>query len=276
MDEATQAHEPSALIPLIYGATKVVMVGDQCQLGPICITQEMQAHNYDVSLFERLIKAPGYHVMLDRQFRMHPAISAFPNRQFYSGRIQDGITAAARQSPRLQCFSKQNLPLQFIDVAGRESTQRSSFANENEVDVVVNIVQHLSSRGIAACNIGVITPYRAQVQRLESRLTQTTYPGIKIATVDSFQGGECDYIIMSCVRSGPKIGFVKDVRRMNVSLTRARYGLVIVGHKDALSQESAAWRALCDHCEAQGVLVVDEASAEDAPHSATSIRWDFE
>jgi superfamily I DNA and/or RNA helicase len=142
---------------------------------------------------------------------------------------------------------KQELPLRFIDVAGKELNRRS-FANEAEADVVVATVQQLKRGGIEPCNIGVITPYRAQVQLLETRLGQFANPGMKIATVDSFQGGECDYIIVSCVRT-EELGFVKDVRRMNVALTRARYGLVVVGHATALREGSREWKALCEHCE---------------------------
>jgi regulator of nonsense transcripts 1 len=126
-----------------------------------------------------------------------------------------------------------------------------------EATIVQQIVQALITGNVSPANIGVITPYRGQVQLLEQTLRPdgTGFPCMKIATVDSFQGGECDYIVMSCVRNGRGIGFVKDERRLNVSLTRARFGLVIVGNKGTLSRDSQTWHALCRHFEAKGLMV---------------------
>jgi regulator of nonsense transcripts 1 len=256
MDEATQALEPSALIPLIYGAERVVLVGDQCQLGPVVCNQNLEANGYGQSLFERLIKANVDSIMLDRQFRMHPEISAFPNAQFYNGRIQDGVTAKERLHRIRECFPNPEIPLSFIDHNGDELQIKNSYGNSLEAEIVVRVVCRLLKAGIPPSHIGIITPYRGQVKLIDKDLRHepSDYPGLKIATVDSFQGNECDYIIMSTVRSGGTIGFVKDTRRMNVSLTRARYGLVIVGHRETLSYGSDDWYALCEHFEAKGVL----------------------
>jgi superfamily I DNA and/or RNA helicase len=256
MDEATQAVEPSALIPMIHGAEKIVLVGDQQQLGPIVSDRILEQNGYGWSLFERLIEAGTNYVMLDRQFRMHPEISAFPNKQFYENRIQNGITVDNRLGPILQCFPNRKLPLMFFDCSGDESKIRRSFANELEATIVKQVIEMLRVGGISPSQIGVITPYRGQVELLEEMLRPdpSMLQGMKIATVDSFQGGERDYIVMSCVRNGRNIGFVKDERRMNVSITRARYGLIIIGNRETLSYCSKTWCALCSHFETKGVL----------------------
>jgi regulator of nonsense transcripts 1 len=249
MDEATQAVEPSALIPLSYGAQRVVMVGDHRQLGPVVSGRQLERFGYDYDLFERMIDSQVPHILLNCQFRMHPEISAFPNKQFYARAIRDGITARDRLGPRLRCFPNPALPILFVHCAGEELEIGRSFANKMEVIATSNVVRTLLRGGVKSSQIGIITPYRPQVQLLEDaiRPDSSMHPGLKIATVDSFQGGECDYIIMSCVRTGLTIGFVKDRRRMNVSLTRARYGLVIIGNRDSLSRDSNEWAELCGH-----------------------------
>jgi regulator of nonsense transcripts 1 len=257
MDEATQAVEPSALIPLIYGAERVVLVGDQCQLGPVVRTRELEDLGYNWSLFERMIDAKLDYMTLDRQFRMHPEISAFANRQFYEGKIVDGLTADERMGPHVTCFPNPKVPILFIDSSGDEEKVGRSFANRAEAQLAARVVTTLLLGGVRSSQIGIISPYRPQVQLLEEsiRPDPEELPGLKIATVDSFQGGECDYIVMSCVRTGPRIGFVKDTRRMNVSLTRARYGLIIIGCQSSLSRDSADWKALCSHFAAKNAIL---------------------
>jgi regulator of nonsense transcripts 1 len=269
LDEATQAVEPSALIPLVHGAEKFVLVGDQLQLGPVVSTRDLEFNGYSWSLFERLIEAGVSYTMLDRQFRMHPEISVFPNKQFYGGQIRDGVTADARLGPMLACFPNRKVPMLFFDCSGEESQIGRSIANLLEAKIVSHIIHLLMAGGVTDSQIGVITPYRAQVQVLESMLRPhpSVLPGMKIATVDSFQGGESDYIVMSCVRNGPGIGFVKDERRMNVLLTRARYGLVIVGSQNTLSRYSETWYALCFHFKAKGAMVKEFPRSALALHS---------
>jgi regulator of nonsense transcripts 1 len=120
IDEATQAVEPSALIPLTHGAQRFVLVGDQKQLGPVISDRELERSGYGWSLFERLIEAKVEHVMLDRQFRMHPEISAFPNKHFYQGRLHDGVSQKERCGAPMTCFPIQNIPLLFVDCSGDE------------------------------------------------------------------------------------------------------------------------------------------------------------
>jgi regulator of nonsense transcripts 1 len=241
VDEATQAIEPSALIPLIHGAQKMILVGDEKQLGPIVSPRSLMAANYGRSLFERLIELRVPSVMLDRQYRMHPAISRFPSAKFYNNKIKNGITAADRPTQQFACFPVKRTPLVFGNFQGAEEKFGTSFQNKTEVTAVQNVIHILLNGGVDEANIGVISPYRGQVELLQSRFPPLRFPKLKIASVDSFQGSERDYIVMSCVRSGGSIGFVSDERRLNVSITRARYGLVIVGDSATLSDCSDAW-----------------------------------
>jgi hypothetical protein len=176
---------------------------------------------------------------------MHPLICQFPSKRFYQDNILNGITAADRASPDLTCFPYPDVPLLFLNIVGGEREVGNSRSNENEAVAVRDVVQLMLSKGIDYSRIGVISPYGGQVGLLRQTLK---FPErIQIASVDSFQGGESDYIILSCVRTGESIGFLSDFRRLNVSLTRARYGLVIVGDAATLSSHSDDWRALIDH-----------------------------
>jgi hypothetical protein len=198
--------------------------------------------------------------MLDEQFRMHPRISEFPNKAFYQGQIRDGLTADEREGPDLECFpvkdeANKTIPLAFYDVTTDEEQEGKSFRNWGEVETVKQVANLLKANGIQEERIGIISPYGAQVRALRYALPRPQYPKLKIASVDSFQGGEKDYIIMSCVRSGgPTIGFLGDMRRLNVSLTRARYGLVMVGNTGTLSQYSRVWNQLAEHFRGLGVV----------------------
>jgi hypothetical protein len=254
IDESTQALEPTALIPLIHGCTKLVLVGDQNQLGPVLETDALRRTGYQTGIFKRLISVGLGHTMLDCQFRMHPAISEFPNQQFYHGRITDGITADQRTGPPVLCFPSQTLPLLFWNLNGTAEKKGTSWVNKIEADAVETVVRLLLSSGVEPSAIGVITPYRGQTDLLRRLLPPFIYPRMKIASVDSFQGGERDYIVMSCVRSGGQnIGFLTDDCRLNVSLTRARFGLAIIGNARTLSS-GRTWRLLCDHYEAKGAM----------------------
>jgi hypothetical protein len=247
VDEATQAVEPSALIPLIHHAKKLVLVGDQKQLGPVVSNRFLAAKKYDRSLFERLAELNAPSIMLDCQYRMHPAISRFPNMEFYGGAIRDGITAMDRVSRPADCFKSSSVPLMFGSLKGLEKRRRTSTFNEEEVNAVKNVVFMLMNSGVDPSKIGVISPYRAQVLAIRRMLPRLRFPNLKIASVDSFQGSERDYIVMSCVRSGNSIGFVANERRLNVSITRARYGLVIIGDSMTLKANSPMWERLVTH-----------------------------
>jgi regulator of nonsense transcripts 1 len=254
VDEATQAVEPTVLIPLIHYARKLVLVGDDKQLGPVVANKELEDVGYGRSMFERLIQLGVPKIMLDKQYRMHPEISAFPNVEFYGGGITDGITPQDRAIPQFSCFPVQGFPLVFINLQDGETQVGTSFQNATEARAVQTVVAMLMRGDVRDSEIGVISPYLAQVTLLRSMLSQSRFPKLKIATVDSFQGSEKNYIIMSCVRSGGTIGFVRDARRFNVSITRARCALIVVGDATTLSQQSPLWARFIDRFTQKGAI----------------------
>jgi regulator of nonsense transcripts 1 len=140
----------------------------------------------------------------------------------------------------------------FWNVRGLERTIGTSIVNDEEVTAVEDIVSMLLNGGVKPAQIGIISPYKAQVSALIRVFSH--HPELKIASVDGFQGSERDYIVMSCVRSGGSIGFVQDVRRLNVSITRARYGLIIIGDSETLAGESPVWARLVKYFRDLGAL----------------------
>jgi superfamily I DNA and/or RNA helicase len=130
----------------------------------------------------------------------------------------------------------------FGTLPGVEKRLGTSIFNENEVNTVKKVVSMLLNRGITPSQIGVISPYKAQISAIHRVFSDL--PELKIASGDCFQGSEHDYIVMSCVRSGDGIGFVADTRRLNVSITRAKYGLIIIGDSKTLARESPMWGRL--------------------------------
>ncbi|KAI8530189.1 hypothetical protein RHMOL_Rhmol11G0036500 [Rhododendron molle] len=265
IDESTQSSEPECLIPLVLGAKQVVLVGDHCQLGPVIMCKKAARAGLAQSLFERLVLLGVKPIRLQVQYRMHPAISEFPSNSFYEGTLQNGVTTNERQSPGIDFpWPVPNRPMFFYVQMGQEeiSASGTSYLNRTEASNVEKIVTTFLRSGVVPSQIGVITPYegqRAYIVNYMSRngaLRQQLYKEIEVASVDSFQGREKDYIILSCVRSNEHqgIGFLNDPRRLNVALTRARYGIVILGNPKVLSKQPL-WNGLLTHYKEHECLV---------------------
>jgi regulator of nonsense transcripts 1 len=173
IDEATQALEASSLIPMMHGATRFVIVGDQNQLGPTVSEETLsKVEGYNISLFERMIENNFPFSILDTQFRMHPAISAFPSKQFYNGQIKDGITAEDRTCETLPFFPSESKPIAFYDIDGEEESPAGdlSYFNLKEADAVAKIAHIMTKNGIADRRIGVICPYSAQLSLIRKKI----------------------------------------------------------------------------------------------------------
>ncbi|KAK2988094.1 hypothetical protein RJ640_023843 [Escallonia rubra] len=265
IDESTQATEPECLIPLVLGAKQVVLVGDHCQLGPVIMCKKAARAGLAQSLFERLVLLGVKPIRLQVQYRMHPCLSEFPSNSFYEGTLQNGVTINERQSPGIDFpWPVPNRPMFFYVQMGQEeiSASGTSYLNRTEAANVEKIVTTFLRSGVVPSQIGVITPYegqRAYIVNYMSRngaLRQQLYKEIEVASVDSFQGREKDYIILSCVRSNEHqgIGFLNDPRRLNVALTRARYGIVILGNPKVLSKQPL-WNGLLTHYKEHECLV---------------------
>ncbi|MCE9608258.1 MAG: IGHMBP2 family helicase [Planctomycetia bacterium] len=242
VDEAAQATEPQTWIPLSRGK-RLVLAGDHRQLPPTVVSAEAAAQGFAVSLMERLMQTEGKDRsrMLSVQYRMHEAIMNFSSRQFYDGKL----TADPSVAGHLLCDLKDvesnaatTVPLEFVDTAGAsydESTQPDgeSRLNEQEAALVVRKTKALLAAGLEPRQIAIIAPYAAQVRLLRDLLDE---PGLEIDSVDGFQGREKEAVIVTLVRSNPEgeIGFLGDVRRMNVALTRAKRKLTVVGDSATL------------------------------------------
>ncbi|KAI1501889.1 SEN1 N terminal-domain-containing protein [Biscogniauxia marginata] len=247
VDEAAQCVELSCLIPLKYGCSKCILVGDPKQLPPTVLSQSAARYGYDQSLFVRMQRNHPEDVhLLDTQYRMHPEISLFPSQEFYEKRLIDGDDMSRlRHQPWHQ--SALLGPYRFFDVKGIQEKGRKgrSLVNMEELKVAMQIYDrfgfdypNLDMRG----KIGIITPYKAQLYELREQFSRRYGEKIKdeieFNTTDAFQGRECEIIIFSCVRASPTggIGFMTDIRRMNVGLTRAKSSLWILGDSRALVQ----------------------------------------
>lgn len=290
MDEATQSSEPTTLIPLsMPGVEKFVFVGDQKQLSSFS-----QVPNLSLSLFERIILSGSYKTphMLDTQYRMHPAISEFPRKKFYDGLLKDGITAEDRirkgipRNPVVFWDTCGKFPEGTVRARFREDNGLT-YANKGEINYIDKVLTSLIyEKGVKRNDIGVITPYRGQRDLISSSLVKNDLinPGkaevhveidrddffneskpitihmvsdIMIASIDAFQGREKDFLVMSCVRSNEqnKIGFLNDARRMNVALTRAKYGLILVGDVNCLYQSDPLWKEYIDALKSNNCVI---------------------
>jgi len=196
---------------------------------------------------------------------MHPCLSEFPSNMFYEGSLQNGVTAPERLKKNVDFpWPIESTPMYFHQNLGQEeiSSSGTSFLNRTEASNVERIVTRFFKSGVLPNQIGIITPYEGQrsyivsYMQFNGSLKKDLYKEIEVASVDAFQGREKDYIILSCVRSNEHqgIGFLNDPRRLNVALTRAKYGFVILGNPKVLSKH-LLWHQLLTHYKEKGCLV---------------------
>jgi ATP-dependent RNA/DNA helicase IGHMBP2 len=237
IDEAAQALEAATWIPISKGQ-KVILAGDPFQLPPTIKSREAAKLGFGKTLLERCIAEHEKVNLLDTQYRMNEEIMNFSNHQFYEGKLK------ADDSVKNHLIDDK--AMQFIDTAGcgfeeKKDKESLSLYNQGEVDLVNKIIsQHLTIHH-DEFSIGIISPYRQQVERLNDNISKAYdyLPNVKIDTIDSFQGQERDFIIISLVRSNEnnEIGFLKDYRRLNVALTRARKKLIVIGDSATLASD---------------------------------------
>ncbi len=234
VDEASQASMPSTLIP-IQKADRFVLIGDHYQLPPVVISEKAKEMGLDISLMDMLSKLYPYNlIMLSKQYRMNETIMNLVSSMFYDSKLDadDEI-----KSQKLLLKGKIDFSLQsdvnVIDVKGIEkiNSDSKSYYNDYECKYVKLVLSQLLDLGVEKSNIGIITPYKAQVMKLKE-LVET----VEVDTVDAFQGREKDVIIISFVRSNDldKIGFLADKRRLNVAISRARKKLILIGNVSLL------------------------------------------
>jgi superfamily I DNA and/or RNA helicase len=242
-DEATQAIEPLSLLAFLKAPT-VVLAGDPKQLAPTIISLDAAKQGLGISLFERLLADYGDEVkrMLKEQYRMHETIMRFPSDETYGGQLRAHPSVASRTLAEVlrEGVQLDGPPVLFLDTAGKgfdesKAPQTESLRNEGEAGLVVARVHELLAAGLNPRELGVITPYRAQALWLREQLQELA--DLEVDTVDAFQGREKDVIIVSLVRSNTEqqLGFLEDLRRLNVAITRPRRHLFVVGDSATLS-----------------------------------------
>lgn len=233
IDEAGQGIEPAVWVPILK-AEKVVMAGDPYQLPPTVKSTDAEKAGLAVTLLEKAIKRHDPVFLLRTQYRMNSLIMEFSNRKFYEGKLE------AHESVKDWHLESSPQVVEFIDTAGcgfeeQAAEDSDSKCNPEEVRLLGLHLGQLAPQ--PTDSVGIISPYRAQVELLQEAFPDR--PGISVNTIDSFQGQERDIIYISLVRSNNRseIGFLKDYRRMNVAMTRARKKLVIIGDSATLGND---------------------------------------
>ena len=272
IDEAGQASEVAALQPMTAGAKSIVLVGDPQQLPATIKSEAAKAVEMERSLFERLQTTGCPVALLSVQYRMHPEIRRFPSQHFYGNLLEDAPSVSGLPPEAYHAVPSLG-PYQVFDVAsGREERSKtSSLSNPEEARLAVCLYMKLrklsdSERKLTGAStakpvtVAIITPYRQQRTVLRQTFRDLcggdTTNDLAIETIDSYQGRQVDVVILSCVRAGTGggLGFVNDVRRMNVAITRARRSLWILGALETLKRNKE-WGALVADAEARGVVV---------------------
>jgi ATP-dependent RNA/DNA helicase IGHMBP2 len=251
VDEATQATEPMTLTAWLR-APRVVLAGDHCQLPPTIRSREAEAGGLGVSLFERLLRDHADHApqaaalsrMLREQHRMHEQIMAFPSEEMYGGALRAHPAAAGRRLGELLGpeHAVDDAPVLFLDTAGKGFDDEvapgtESHCNPGEAELVIARLSQLLAAGLLPADVAVITPYSAQVMLLRQQAAARGLPEVEIDTVDAFQGREKEAILVSLTRSNAEgeLGFLTDLRRINVAITRARRHLFLTGDSATLA-----------------------------------------
>lgn len=272
IDEAAQALEPACWAAILR-ADRVVMSGDHQQLPPTVKSLEAARGGLADTLMQKIVGLhPQCVTLLTVQYRMNEAIMAFSSRWFYHGLLQAAPEAAHR------LVSPLDTPLTWIDTSefsgtagdsgpSEARTRTGSLTNAQEARLVIHslrdYIEMLSPQKIESerVDFGIITPYRGQARLIRRLLRMQHYfrrlrRHITVGTVDGFQGQERDVIVISLVRDNAdgQIGFLRDLRRMNVAITRARMKLIIVGNAETLSRHRF-YRALAEHIPRHGEMI---------------------
>lgn len=251
IDEAAQALEPMCWIP-ITRSNRVIFAGDHFQLPPTVKSKKAEEEGLKETLFEHCMDIPGISVMLNTQYRMHEWIMNYSSKKFYQDNLKADVSVKEHLLSSDPAHYLLNVPVEFIDTAGCGYTEvmnpeSLSIANPEEALLLVKhlklvMQQHsLVPPAKKPITIGVISPYKEQVQYLNNLISddeelKVFASQIAVKTVDGFQGQEKDIIYISLVRSNEQmeIGFLNDIRRMNVALTRAKKKLVVIGDSATL------------------------------------------
>ncbi|KAG2405662.1 Regulator of nonsense transcripts 1-like protein [Vigna angularis] len=246
IDEAAQALEIACWIPLLKGS-RCILAGDHLQLPPTIQSVEAEKKGLGRTLFERLAETYGDEItsMLTVQYRMHELIMDWSSKELYNSKIKAHASVSAHMLYDLDGVKRTSSTeptLLLVDTAGcdmeEKKDEEDSTFNEGEAEVTVAHAKRLVQSGVLPSDIGIITPYAAQVVLLKMlKNKEDRLKDVEISTVDGFQGREKEAIIISMVRSNSKkeVGFLSDRRRMNVAVTRSRRQCCLVCDTETVS-----------------------------------------
>jgi len=266
IDEASQISIPMAFVPMSL-ANDILLVGDHFQLPPIFPEEILKEESYInklQSIFELIWKntenilPANKRRSLTTQFRMVKEIAAFPSKSFYSDTIQMGQNIDSEQTSFIISFNDQSsssnlfeildpkVPSVWVQVLN-DTTADSNRSNDKEAELCARIVSDFIGSGVQPKNISIISPFRLQVNNIKNKIhnnLRDTFEDLSIDTIDRFQGSQSDIIIISLCSSGNNNFLVKDLRRFNVALTRARFKRIILGDINSFKKEESEHHSL--------------------------------
>jgi superfamily I DNA and/or RNA helicase len=258
IDEAAQALEPATWIPIIK-AERVVLCGDPFQLPPTVKSRDANKSGLALTLMEKVLQKGFNHQMLDVQYRGNELIMGYSNRYFYNNKLLASPTVKDKKLP-----FQDNNPLIFIDTAGTGFEEKpepgsGSLFNADEFGLLREHIYRIINETQALINVDfpsivILSPYKGQINYMEREIQaddRLVNLSIKVKTIDGFQGQESDIVIVSLVRSNGKneIGFLKDYRRFNVAITRAKCQVVVIGDSSTIGKD-LFFAGFLDYCEA--------------------------
>jgi predicted DNA helicase len=266
-DEASQALEPMVWIPLLK-CNRIILSGDHFQLPPVVKSLEAAKQGLGITLLDRCIKFENAVTLLNKQYRMNSPIMAFSNNYFYNNELEADETVKDSVLANEEEENFFNKPIEFVDTAGcsfdeEQNPETLSSFNVGEGNLLFKHLQELLKwyselEYTQLIDVGIISPYKEQISWLkenknEYELNTEKLSELRIKTIDGFQGEECDVIYISLVRSNSEqqIGFLSDLRRMNVAITRARKKLVVIGDSATIGS-NPFYKSFIEYCEKNG------------------------
>ena len=246
VEEAAEVFEAHIVASLTPSCQHLILIGDHQQLRPNPTVYELcRRYNLDVSLFERLIKSGLSHNRLDIQHRMLPAISKLIVPHIYKD-LQDHKSVHEYPTIKGVCSN-----LFFVDHAEKENAvqEGQSKVNEHEARFLQELCRYFLKQGYPGEKITILTTYSGQLFAFKKLMQSKDFPGVRVTTVDNYQGEENDIILLSLVRSNHEgsIGFLKTDNRVCVALSRARHALIAIGNFVQLAEKSPLWRKIVEY-----------------------------
>ncbi|XP_032697609.1 DNA replication ATP-dependent helicase/nuclease DNA2 isoform X1 [Lontra canadensis] len=263
VDEASQISQPVCLGPLFF-SRRFVLVGDHQQLPPLVLNREARALGMSESLFKRLERNENAVVQLTVQYRMNSQIMSLSNKLTYEGKLECGSDKVANAVISLPNFKDVKLELEFYadysenpwmiqvfepnnpvcflntdKVPAPEQAEKGGVSNITEAKLIVFLTSVFIKAGCKPSDIGIIAPYRQQLKIINDLLFRSSLRMVEVNTVDKYQGRDKSIILVSFVRSnkdGPLGELLKDWRRLNVAITRAKHKLILLGCVPSLNR----------------------------------------